>query len=138
MDEDELVSIILGRPFLATTRAVIDVHEGKLTRAVIDVHEGKLSLRVRNETITFNIGKSMKSNYSRNDYLHCADHIVKLVREEWVDTINHGGKWVEVEEGGLNRVQAVSFYPKPEPVETLEWKALKNHLKPSSIEPPKL
>ncbi|GJR10013.1 DNA-directed DNA polymerase [Tanacetum coccineum] len=30
MDKDELVPIILGRPFLATARAVIDVHEGKL------------------------------------------------------------------------------------------------------------
>ncbi|GJR68420.1 hypothetical protein Tco_0014485 [Tanacetum coccineum] len=30
MDEDELVPIILGRPILATARAVIDVHEGKL------------------------------------------------------------------------------------------------------------
>ncbi|GKG52361.1 DNA-directed DNA polymerase, partial [Tanacetum coccineum] len=52
MDEDELVPIILGRPFLATACAVIDVHEGKL------------SLRVGNETITFNIGKSLKSKYS--------------------------------------------------------------------------
>ncbi|GJS72565.1 reverse transcriptase domain-containing protein [Tanacetum coccineum] len=55
MDEDELVSIILGRPFLATARDVIDVHEGRT-----------------------------------------------------------------------------------EPVEPLEWKAPKNQLKPSSIEPPKL
>ncbi|GJV35810.1 DNA-directed DNA polymerase [Tanacetum coccineum] len=31
MDEDELVPIILGRPFLTTTRAVIDIHEGKLS-----------------------------------------------------------------------------------------------------------
>ncbi|GJW29371.1 hypothetical protein Tco_0046246 [Tanacetum coccineum] len=30
MDEDELVLIILGRPFLITTCAVIDVHDGKL------------------------------------------------------------------------------------------------------------
>ncbi|GKA77021.1 hypothetical protein Tco_0783482, partial [Tanacetum coccineum] len=30
MDEDELVLIILGRPFLATARAVIDVRKGKL------------------------------------------------------------------------------------------------------------
>ncbi|GJW69464.1 DNA-directed DNA polymerase [Tanacetum coccineum] len=65
MDEDELVPIILGRPFLA------------MVRAVIDVHEGKLSLRVRNETITFNIGKSMKSKHSRDDYLYCADHTAK-------------------------------------------------------------
>ncbi|GKB35699.1 hypothetical protein Tco_0880641 [Tanacetum coccineum] len=34
MDEDELVPIILGRPFLATARAVIDVHEGKLSLKV--------------------------------------------------------------------------------------------------------
>ncbi|GJZ28560.1 putative nucleotidyltransferase, ribonuclease H [Tanacetum coccineum] len=57
MDEDELVWIILGRPILTTARAVIDVHEGKL------------SLRVGDETVTFNIGKSMKSIHSRDDYL---------------------------------------------------------------------
>ncbi|GJY80571.1 hypothetical protein Tco_0493322 [Tanacetum coccineum] len=34
MDEDELVLIILGRPFLATARAVIDVHERKLSLRV--------------------------------------------------------------------------------------------------------
>ncbi|GJZ04136.1 reverse transcriptase domain-containing protein [Tanacetum coccineum] len=75
MDEDELVLIILGRPFLATARAVIDVHEGKL------------SLRVGSETITFNIRKSMKSKHSRDDYLYCADHTAKLVQEQWVDTM---------------------------------------------------
>nr|GEV12789.1 putative reverse transcriptase domain-containing protein [Tanacetum cinerariifolium] len=73
MDKDELVQIILGRPFLATTRAVIDVHEGKL------------SLKVGSETITFNIRKSMKSKHSHDDYLYCADHIVKLVQEQWVN-----------------------------------------------------
>ncbi|GKB60174.1 reverse transcriptase domain-containing protein [Tanacetum coccineum] len=85
MDEDELVLIILGWPFLATAQAVIDVHEGKL------------SLRIRNEIVTFNIDKSMKSKYSRNDYLYCANHTAKLVREQWVDTIDHDGKWLEVE-----------------------------------------
>ncbi|GKB72184.1 hypothetical protein Tco_0933596, partial [Tanacetum coccineum] len=33
---------------------------------------------------------------------------------------------------------AVSFYPRIEPVEPLEWKASKNRLKSSSFEPPKL
>ncbi|GJR30137.1 DNA-directed DNA polymerase [Tanacetum coccineum] len=74
IDEDELVPIILGRPFLA------------MARAIIDVHEGKLSLRVKSETITFNIGKSMESKHSRDDYLYCADHTAKLVQEQWVDT----------------------------------------------------
>ncbi|GJW24000.1 hypothetical protein Tco_0037811 [Tanacetum coccineum] len=126
MDEDELVPIILGRPFLATARAVIDVDKGKL------------SLRVRNETITFNIIKSMKSKHSRDDYLYCADHTVKLVQEQWVDTINHDGKWTEEEEEeDSNKALAVSFYPKTEPVEPLEWKALENRLKPLGMEPPR-
>ncbi|GJR38135.1 reverse transcriptase domain-containing protein [Tanacetum coccineum] len=82
MDEDELIPIILGRPFLATARAVIDVHEGKL------------SLRVESETITFNIGKSMKSKHSRDDYLYCANHTFKLVQEQWVNIVNHDGELV--------------------------------------------
>ncbi|GJV28050.1 DNA-directed DNA polymerase [Tanacetum coccineum] len=127
IDEDEWVSIILERPFLATARAVIDVHEGKL------------SLRVGSEAVTFNIEKSMKSKYSRDDYLYCADHTAKLVREQWVDTVDHDGKWVEAEEDGdPNKVQAIYFYPRTEPFEPLEWKASKNQLKPSSIEPPRL
>nr|GFB57121.1 hypothetical protein [Tanacetum cinerariifolium] len=83
MDKDELVSIILGRPFLATT----DV--------VIYVHEGKLSLRVENETITFNIRKSLRSIYYRDNYLYFSDHAAKLIREKWVDIVKHDGKWVE-------------------------------------------
>ncbi|GKD61172.1 hypothetical protein Tco_1298681 [Tanacetum coccineum] len=123
MDKDEPVPIILGRPFLATARPVINVDEGKL------------SLRVKNETITFNIRKSIKSKHSRDDYLYCADHTAKLVQEQWVDTINHDGKWTKEEEDS-NKALAVSFYPKTEPVEPLEWKAPENRLKPSGMEPP--
>ncbi|GKF71040.1 DNA-directed DNA polymerase, partial [Tanacetum coccineum] len=127
MDEDELVLIILRRSFLTTARVVIDVHEGKL------------GFRVGSETITFNIGKSMKSKHSRDDYLYCADHTVKLVQEQWVNTINHDGKWTEEEEEeDSNKALAVSFYLRTEPVEPLEWKAMENRLKPSSVEPPKL
>ncbi|GJY17056.1 hypothetical protein Tco_0388547 [Tanacetum coccineum] len=114
MDEDELVLIILGRPFLATTRAVIDVHKGKL------------SLRVESETVTFNIGKSLKSKHSRDDYLYCADHTAKLVQEQWVDTVNHDGEWTEEEGDDPNEVLAVSFYPRTKPVEPLDWKAPEN------------
>ncbi|GJT53743.1 hypothetical protein Tco_0988797 [Tanacetum coccineum] len=38
----------------------------------------------------------------------------------------------------LTKVHAYSFYLETEPTEPLEWKAPKNRLKPSSIEPPKL
>ncbi|GJR42357.1 hypothetical protein Tco_1310460 [Tanacetum coccineum] len=65
----------------------------------------------------------MKTKYSHDDYLYYADHTTKLVREQWVDTIDHNGKWVEAEEDGdPNEVQAVSFYPRTEPFEPLEWK----------------
>ncbi|GKD21185.1 DNA-directed DNA polymerase [Tanacetum coccineum] len=86
IDEDELVPIILGRPFLATTRVVIDVREGKL------------SFRVGSEIVTFNIRKSMKSKHSRDDYLYCADYTAKLIQEQWVDMVDHDGKWTKVEE----------------------------------------
>nr|GEU48173.1 reverse transcriptase [Tanacetum cinerariifolium] len=127
INEDDLVLIILGRSFLATTRAVIEVHEGKL------------SLRVGSEIVTFNIRKSLKSKHSRDDYLYCANHTAKLVQEQWVNTLDHDGEWIEKEEGDdPNKVFAVFFYPRTEPVEPLEWKALENRLKPSSVEPPKL
>ncbi|GJS54393.1 retrotransposon protein, putative, ty3-gypsy subclass [Tanacetum coccineum] len=42
------------------------------------------------------------------------------------------------EEEDSNKALAVSFYPRTEPVEPLEWKVPDNRLKPSSIEPPKL
>ena len=43
MDEDENIPIILGRPFLATGRALIDVQKGEL------------KLRVQKEEVTFNV-----------------------------------------------------------------------------------
>ncbi|GJZ73526.1 reverse transcriptase domain-containing protein [Tanacetum coccineum] len=47
--------------------------------------------------------------------------------------------WVDVEEErDQNKIQADSFYPRPEPLEPLEWKAPDNRLNPSSLEPPKL
>lgn len=48
MEEDEKVPLILGRPFLATGRALIDVQEGKLT------------LQVNEEQVTFNIHQAEK------------------------------------------------------------------------------
>ena len=48
MDEDKDVPIILGRPFLATGRTVIDVQKGELT------------MKVQDQEVTFNVFKAMK------------------------------------------------------------------------------
>ncbi|XP_022889158.1 uncharacterized protein LOC111404605 [Olea europaea var. sylvestris] len=48
MEEDKDVPIILGRPFLATARALIDVQQGQLT------------LRLGEEKVSFNVFKAMK------------------------------------------------------------------------------
>nr|GEU44302.1 reverse transcriptase domain-containing protein [Tanacetum cinerariifolium] len=44
----------------------------------------------------------------------------------------------EEKEEDSNEVYAVSFYPRTEPIEPLEWKASENRLKQSCVEPPKL
>ncbi|GJY98417.1 reverse transcriptase domain-containing protein [Tanacetum coccineum] len=53
-DVDPRVPLIIGRPFLRTARALIDVHGEELT------------LRVNDEAITFKVGHTLR--YSRNYY----------------------------------------------------------------------
>ncbi|XP_076907421.1 uncharacterized protein LOC143563856 [Bidens hawaiensis] len=67
MDEDKNVPLILGRPFLATARALIDVCTGKLT------------LRVNDEQVTFDIGRSMQHPQHHDDSLYCVDVIDSVV-----------------------------------------------------------
>lgn len=45
MKEDEDLPIILGRPFLRTARALIDIHDSKIT------------LRVEDEEVTFGVNQ---------------------------------------------------------------------------------
>ncbi|KAK5811504.1 hypothetical protein PVK06_026842 [Gossypium arboreum] len=68
MDEDMEVPLILGRPFLATARAIIDVGEGKLV------------LRVGDEKITFKIYDVMKFSREQDDscyFIDSIDHITQ-------------------------------------------------------------
>ena len=67
MEEDKSVPLILGRPFLATAKAIIDVCTGKLT------------LRVNDEAITFDIGKSMQYSQQHDDTLYYIDIMESIV-----------------------------------------------------------
>ena len=51
MEEDTQVPLLLGRPFLATRAALIDVQKGELT------------LRVGNEAVHFNLNRSLEHPY---------------------------------------------------------------------------
>ncbi|KAL0405134.1 UNVERIFIED_CONTAM: hypothetical protein Slati_3827300 [Sesamum latifolium] len=67
MEEDKNMPLILGRPFLATSRALIDVQKGQLT------------FRVNDEHVVFNVFKPMK-------YLHKKEHAIFSI-----DSINTFG-----------------------------------------------
>ena len=50
MEEDKQIPLLLGRPFLATRAALIDVKKGELT------------LRVRTKEVHFNLNQSLKQH----------------------------------------------------------------------------
>ncbi|XP_076958867.1 uncharacterized protein LOC143634747 [Bidens hawaiensis] len=82
MDEDKSVLLILGRSFLATARALIDVCTGKII------------LRVEDEEVTFDIGRSMKHPQQTNDSVYYIDvcesivscHIHETIEKEACNT----------------------------------------------------
>ena len=55
MEEDQNLPLILGRPFLATGRALIDVQRGEL------------KLRVQGDEVTFNVLNAMKYPNEEHD-----------------------------------------------------------------------
>ncbi|GKC14996.1 hypothetical protein Tco_1011778 [Tanacetum coccineum] len=90
MKEDHKIPIILGRPFLATAHAMIDVFNKKI------------SFKVGDETITFDIEKSMRFPPSDDDTCHSVDiidlsilnHVQEILPSEPFDSflfepINH-------------------------------------------------
>ncbi|GJT92361.1 putative nucleotidyltransferase, ribonuclease H [Tanacetum coccineum] len=71
MDEDSKVPLILGRPFLSTSRCLVDVYEKKMT------------LLVDGEEVIFYIDKSMKYSPKQDDALYYIDTIEPLVEENF-------------------------------------------------------
>ncbi|XP_022004281.1 uncharacterized protein LOC110901813 [Helianthus annuus] len=134
MEADERVPIILGRPFLRTAKALIDVYDGKIT------------LRVGEERVTFEIDRSMNhpsgsddysgpfhSVYFLNSFISCVDHCLEyisgadlVVGEKEEEELKSVG---EVEEEGIPLIPDVlavsddTTQPPP-----LELKVLPSHL----------
>ncbi|GKD46258.1 DNA-directed DNA polymerase [Tanacetum coccineum] len=70
MPEDSRVPIILGRPFLATARAMIDVFNKKIT------------LRVGDEEVIFNVDQSSKRPTSKDDECYRIADLEKMIDDE--------------------------------------------------------
>src|SRR5262249_26582410 len=71
MEEDFEVPVILGRPFLAIAKALIDVVEGWLT------------LRIQDKEVIFDISKAMKYPQSSDDLCFKIDVIEEVVSETY-------------------------------------------------------
>jgi hypothetical protein len=75
MDEDKNVPLILGRPFLATSRALIDVSNGKLI------------LRMNDDQVVLDIQESMKRHKEVNDSLYSVETLdIELSSSVGIDT----------------------------------------------------
>ncbi|GKB04439.1 DNA-directed DNA polymerase, partial [Tanacetum coccineum] len=70
MPEDSRVPIILGRPFLATARAMIDVFNTKIT------------LRVGGDEIIFDVDQSIKRPTTKDDKCYGIDDLDATINEE--------------------------------------------------------
>ncbi|GKC04764.1 DNA-directed DNA polymerase [Tanacetum coccineum] len=70
MPEDSIVPIILGRPFLATARAMIDVFNKKIT------------LRVGDDEVIFDVDQSLKRPTTKDDECYGIDDLDDTINEE--------------------------------------------------------
>ncbi|GKB66047.1 reverse transcriptase domain-containing protein [Tanacetum coccineum] len=86
MEEDGKVPLILGRPFLHTTDAVIRVKQKQL------------NLRVGTERMIFNIDFAMKHSYSNDDTCFSIDEILE---EDFDALLDEGSKILHSIEGTL-------------------------------------
>ncbi|GJX08070.1 hypothetical protein Tco_0196002 [Tanacetum coccineum] len=67
----------------------------------------------------------MKFASSQDDCLYLSDHTDEMVQEQLDDTLHPDCYWIDnKEEDEAEEVQAISFYPRKEPIEPLEWKML--------------
>ncbi|GJZ79048.1 reverse transcriptase domain-containing protein [Tanacetum coccineum] len=89
MEEDSKVPLILGRPFLHTADAVIQVKQKQL------------NLGVGTERMIFNIDSAMKHSYSNDDTCFSIDVIDEILKEDFDALLDEGSKILHSIEGTL-------------------------------------
>ncbi|GJX39086.1 hypothetical protein Tco_0252389 [Tanacetum coccineum] len=86
---DSKVPLILGRPFLHTTDAVIQVKQKQL------------NLGVRTEGMIFHIDSMMKHSYSNDDTCFSIDAIDKILEEDFDALLDEGSEILHSIEGTI-------------------------------------
>ncbi|GKV46874.1 hypothetical protein SLEP1_g53835 [Rubroshorea leprosula] len=136
MEEDHEVPLILGRPFLATGRTLIDVQKGKLM------------LRVENEQVTFNVFDAMKypSDIDSCFMMETIDETInEMLQEDCPDLLEacvvHSkditAENEDIREYAFHLEACPPFLNSKEP-SIQDFRANMPRLKPSLEEPPKL
>ncbi|XP_035838168.1 uncharacterized protein LOC118485807 [Helianthus annuus] len=123
MEADEKVPIILGRPFLCTAKAIIDVFDGKIT------------LQVGEERVTFEIARSMEHPSGSDDLIeNRIDEVVEKVEEVVSESEEvEENEWVP-EVLALSEIKSESESTPIEKPAPLELKVLPSHLEYAFLE----
>nr|GEY89242.1 DNA-directed DNA polymerase [Tanacetum cinerariifolium] len=111
---DPRVPLILGRPFLRTGRALIDVYGEELT------------LHVNDEAITFNVGQTSKYSYKDAESINQID-VIDVACEEYVQE-DPSPNLPSVKTEYLKQVDATKTKPSIEEPPELKLKELPSHL----------
>ncbi|GJT41888.1 reverse transcriptase domain-containing protein [Tanacetum coccineum] len=90
MREDSRIPIILGRPFLATARAMIDVFNKKIT------------LRVGSEEVIFDVDQSMKKPRTEDDECYGIDDLDTVIQSAAQELLENDHRNKNLEDG-INR-----------------------------------
>ncbi|KAL8097217.1 hypothetical protein AgCh_030366 [Apium graveolens] len=138
-EEDKKISIILGRPFLATGRTLINVQKGEIT------------MRVQDQDVTFNVFNAMKFPTDEDECYNVdlVDSVLNSKLDQLLgsDTLERAltGESDSEEKEGAEQLQFLNASPWKRklklPLESLGLVGLKNsqdHLKPSIEEAPTL
>ncbi|KAK5772407.1 hypothetical protein PVK06_048695 [Gossypium arboreum] len=125
MDEDVEVPLILGRPFVATARAVIDVGDCKLV------------LRVGDEEMIFKIYDAMRFFREQDDSCYFIDSIDHITQDSFQEIVQE-----EMTKQCPAQDEEIGEEPDNHPSRQVEYKGIKINdelkQKPSIEEPPKL
>ena len=113
MDEEGNNSVILGRPFLATARTIIDVEKGEMI------------FRVHDEQMTINVFKAMQHPVEKENCMRI--DVVDSLVEEVLDT-NHQMKQEEVH--NIKDQEGNKLEASKEPSEATKEEAPQQELKP--------